>query len=64
MYRVPEFRTVLTFTNDGPLKRSAGPGLLSSNPTGVGFSHIANGAPVREEFYYRFNNMHTLSDIS
>ena len=23
MYRVPEFRTMLTFTNYGPLKRSA-----------------------------------------
>ena len=64
MYRVPEFHTVLTFTNDGPLKRSAGPGLLSSNPTGVGIRHTANGVPVREEFHYRFNNTHILSDIS
>ena len=40
MYRVPEFRTMLTFTNYGP-------GLLSSNPTGVGICHTTNGAPVR-----------------
>ena len=40
MYRVPEFRTMLTFTNYGP-------GLLSSNPIGVRTRHTANGAPVR-----------------
>ena len=58
MYRVPEFRTKLTFTNYGPL------GLLSSNPTGVGIRHTANGAPMRAEFHYCFNNMHIRSDIS
>ena len=64
MCRVPEFRTLLTFTNYGPLKRNADLDLLSSNPTGVGIRHTANGAPMRAEFHYRFNDMHILSDIS
>ena len=55
MYRVPEFRTMLTFTNYGH---------LSSNPKGVVIRHIANGAPMRAEFHYWFNNMHIRSDIS
>ena len=62
MYRVQECRTMLTFTNYGPLKRSAD--LLSSNPTGVEIRHTANGAPMRAEFHYCFNNMHIRSDIS
>ena len=62
IYRVTEFRTMLTFTDYGPLKRSAA-GLLSSNPDGVGIRLTANGAPMRAEFYYRFNNMHILYDI-
>ena len=40
------------------------PSLLSSNPIGVGIRHIANGAPMREEFYHHFNNMYIFSDIS
>ena len=55
-YCVPEFRTMLTFTNYGPLKRRHG--LLSSNLTGVGIRPTANGAPMNAEFHYRFNNMH------
>ena len=38
--------------------------VLSSNPNGAGIRHTANRAPVRTEFYYRFNNMHILSGIS
>ena len=45
MYRVSEFRSMLTFTNYGPLKRNADLALLSSNPTGIGIRHTANGAP-------------------
>ena len=45
MYRVSEFRTMLTFTNYGPLKRNADLALLSSNPTGIGIRHTENGAP-------------------
>ena len=54
MYRVPEFLTMLTFTNYGPLKSRllSRPGLLSSNPTCVGIRHTANGAPMRAEFHY------------
>ena len=59
-----EFRTMLTFTSYGPLKRNADLALLSSIPTGVGIRQSANGAPRRAEFNYRFNNMHILSDIS
>ena len=40
------------------------PGLLSSNPTGIGLCHTANGDPMRAEFHSRFDNMHILSDIS
>ena len=50
MYRVPEFRTTLTFTNYRRLK--------------LGIRHTANGAPMRTEFHYRFNNIHILSDIA
>ena len=47
MYRVPEFRTMLTFTNYGP-------DLLISNPTGIGIRYTANGAPVRQNFIIVF----------
>ena len=41
------------------------PGLLSSNPTGVGIPYTANGARMRVEFFYPFDYMHNgLSDIS
>ena len=40
------------------------PGLLSSNPTGIGICHTANGDSMRAEFHSRFDNMHILSDIS
>ena len=40
------------------------PCFLSSNPTGVGIRHTANGAPMRAEFHYCFNNMHIRSGIS
>ena len=58
MYSVPEFRTMLTFTNYGP-------GLLSSNSTGVGIVILQTVLQSgHAEFHYRFNNMHILSDIS
>ena len=63
MYHVTKFRTMLMFTTViMGLKRK--PGLRSSNPTGIGIRHTANGAPMCAEFHYRFNNMPILSDIS
>ena len=61
MYRVPEFRTMLTSWVSEAQRR---PHILSSNPTGVGICHTANGAQMRAEFRYCFNNMHIRSDIS
>ena len=58
MYCFPEFLTILWASEAQPI-----PGLLSSNPTGVGIRHTANGAPVRAEFHYCFN-MHIRSGIS
>ena len=58
MYRVPKFRTMLTFTNYGP-------DLLSSNPTGVGIVILQTVLQSgHAEFHHRFHNVHTLSDIS
>ena len=59
MYHVPEFLTIL-WASEAQRRL----GLLSLNPTGVGIRHTANGAPVRAEFHYCFNNMHIRSDIS
>ena len=35
-----------------------------ANLTGVGIRHTTNGVPMHAEFHYRFNNVHSLSDIS
>ena len=65
MSRVPEFHTMLTFTNYGPLKRSAAQTWLTEFEfhRRRNLSYRKRG-PMRTEFHYRFNNMHILSDIS
>ena len=49
MYRVPQFRTMLTFTNYGLLKRSADLAYSVRIPPASEFV-------MRAEFHYRFNN--------
>ena len=64
MYRVPEFRAMLTFTNYGPLKRSADLWLTEFESHRRRNSSHRKRAPMHAEFHYRFNNTHILSDIS
>ena len=55
---------MLTFSNYGPLKRSADLWLTEFESHRRRNSSYRKRAPTHAEFHYRFNNMHILSDIS